>query len=71
MFLTEFWNSYLPFAYSLRNGYAYLAIGVSGANKGKIIYGREPMFEEFSVEAESFEELLDSFTLTIRLFDFI
>lgn len=77
-FLTEFWNSYLPFAYSLRNGYAYLAIGIFGANKGKIIYGREPMFEEFSVEAESFEELLDSFALTltsqkesIRLFDFI
>nr|WP_314593989.1 hypothetical protein [uncultured Porphyromonas sp.] len=77
-FLTEFWNSYLPFAYSLRNGYAYLAIGMFGANKGKIIYGREPMFEEFSVEAESFEELLDSFTLTltsqkesIRLLDFI
>ena len=77
-FLTEFWNSYLPFAYSLRNGYAYLAIGMFGANKGKIIYGREPMFEEFSVEAESFEELLDSFALTltsqkesIRLLDFI
>ena len=77
-FLIEFWNSYLPFAYSLRNGYAYLAIGIFGANKGKIIYGREPMFEEFSVEAESFEELLDSFALTltsqkesIRLLDFI
>ena len=78
VFLTEFWNSYLPFAYSLRNGYAYLAIGIFGANKGKIIYGCEPMFEEFSVEAESFEELLDSFALTltsqkesIRLLDFI
>ena len=77
-FLAEFWNSYLPFAYSLRNGYAYLAIGLFGANEGKIIYGREPMFEEFSVEAESFEELLDSFILTltsqkesIRLLDFI
>ena len=77
-FLSEFWNSYLPFAYSIRNGYSYLAIGVSGINKGKIIYGREPMFEEFSIEADSFEELLDSFVLTltakkesIRLLEFI
>lgn len=77
-FLSEFWNSYLPFAYSIRNGYSYLAIGVSGTNEGKIIYGREPVFEEFSVVADSFEELLDSFVLTltaknesIRLFEFI
>ena len=77
-FLSEFWNSYLPFAYSIRNGYSYLAIGVSGINKGKIIYGREPMFEEFSIEADSFEELLDSFVLTltakkesIRLLEFV
>lgn len=77
-FLEKFWNSYLPFAYSVRNGYAYLAIGVAGVNEGKIIYGQEPMFEEFSVEADSFEEFLDSFLLTltsrkesIRLLDFI
>ena len=77
-FLSEFWNSYLPFAYSIRNGYSYLAIGVSGINEGKIIYGREPMFEEYSIEADSFEELLDSFVLTltsqkesIRLLEFI
>lgn len=76
--LSEFWNSYLPFAYSIRNGYSYLAIGVSGINEGKIIYGREPMFEEYSIEADSFEELLDSFVLTltakkesIRLLEFI
>lgn len=77
-FLTKFWNSYLPFAYSLKNGYSYLAIGVSGENKGKIIYGQEPVFEDFSIEADSFEELLDSFTLTltsnkesIKLLEFI
>ena len=77
-FLSEFWNSYLPFAYSIRNGYSYLAIGISGINEGKIIYGREPMFEEFNIEADSFEELLDSFVLTltakkesIRLLEFI
>lgn len=77
-FLGEFWNSYLPFAYSIRNGYSYLAIGVSGVNEGKIIYGREPMFEEYSVEADSFEELLDAFVLTLtgkkessRLLEFI
>ncbi len=63
---------------SIRNGYSYLAIGVSGTNEGKIIYGREPVFEEFSVVADSFEELLDSFVLTltsknesIRLLEFI
>lgn len=35
-FLGEFWNSYLPFAYSIRNGYSYLAIGVSGVNEERL-----------------------------------
>lgn len=77
LLLKKFWNTYLPFAYSVRNGYSYLAIGLSGTNKGKIIYGREPIFEDFSIEADSFDELLDSLILKTsqkesdRLLDFI
>lgn len=63
--ITKFWDSHLPFAYSVRNGYSYLAIGVSGVNEGKIIYGREPIFEDFSIEANSFEEFLSSFLLVL------
>ena len=78
IFIEKFWDSYLPFAYSVRNGYSYLAIGVSGVNEGRVIYGREPIFEDFSIESNSFEDFLSSFLLVLtgqksssRLLDFI
>ncbi len=53
-----FWDVHLPFLLSVEDGYAYHAIATSGDNLGKVVFGREPEFEEADVVAESFEEFL-------------
>ncbi len=56
--IITFWNTHLPIALSVRNGYAYFAIDV-GKDYGSIVYGYEPEFEEPEKVASSFYEFLD------------
>lgn len=56
--IIKFWNTHLPIALSVRDGYAYFAIDV-GNEYGSIVYGDEPEFEEPEKVASSFLEFLD------------
>lgn len=51
-----FWKSHLPFLMSVKNGYTYVAVGISELNKGKIFLGTEPEYEEVTLIADTFEE---------------
>lgn len=54
--IVDFWDKHLPFLFSVKNGYAYIALVVKGDNKDKIVYGREPEYEDIRVVANSFGE---------------
>ncbi|AYN04391.1 SMI1/KNR4 family protein [Flavobacterium sp. 140616W15] len=70
--IVKFWKKYLPFLISVKNGYSYLGIGIKGANIGKIVYGREPEYEEIEVIANSFEEFMELHSSeTAQIKDFI
>ena len=55
--IVEFWNHHLPFTYSVRGGYAHLALRVTGDSYGSLVEGYDidltnasdlnPTFEEF------------------------
>ena len=49
--IMAFWNKHLPFMLSVKNSYAYFAIILDGPDKGKIVMGSEPMYEQVSVVA--------------------
>ena len=56
--ITEFWDRHLPIFFSVKSGYAYLAIERSSL---RIVGGREPEYEEVTDLAASLEELLAMF----------
>lgn len=64
--IIEFWNNNLPFIISTKNGYSYLAIILDGENKGKIIYGTEPIYEDADIICNSFTEFLNKFLISIK-----
>ena len=43
--ITGFWDRHLPVAYAVHSDLAYLALAVSGKNKGAVFYGYGPEFE--------------------------
>ena len=55
--INEWWLCHLPISISLRDGYSYLAIDLIG-NVGSVVVGYEPIFEDATTIADSFEELL-------------
>lgn len=57
----EFWHLHFPFMLSVKNGYAYFAIILEGADKGKIVIGNEPMYEETTVVAADLPQFFDLF----------
>ena len=59
--IKAFWNAHLPFMLSVKNGYAYCAVVLDGADKGKIVIGNEPMYEETTVVAAVLNEFFDVF----------
>lgn len=61
-----FWAIHLPFMVSVKSGYAYLAIVLEGHNKGCIVSGREPEYEEATVVASSLEYFFDKFVAVIK-----
>jgi hypothetical protein len=54
--VVRFWDSHFPIALSVKSGYAYFAIRKMDLS---IVCGEEPEFEESSVVASSFLELLE------------
>ena len=54
--IEEFWYDHLPIMISVGGGYKYWALRFTD---GKVVSGFEPMFEETSVAANSFEDFLD------------
>ncbi len=59
--IKAFWNAHLPFMLSVKNGYAYFAIVLDGPDKGKIVIGNEPMYEETTVIAADLAAFFDLF----------
>lgn len=56
--VTQFWDAHLPIILSVKNNYAYFAIGVSEENFGKIFYGEEPEYEEVDLISNNFEDFI-------------
>lgn len=60
-FITDiraFWDSHFPFMFSVHSGYAYRAVCTVGEAFGQVVEGYEPLFEEASPVADSFESFL-------------
>lgn len=58
--IKEFWNKHLPIILSVKDAYAFFAIGVGEENFGKVYFGIEPEFEEVELIANSFDELINA-----------
>lgn len=56
--IRDWWSNKLPFIMSVKSGYSYYAIDF-GNNKGAIVMGQEPEFEEASVVARNFDDFLE------------
>jgi len=61
-----FWGAHLPFLMSVKNGYAYVAIGIGDHNSGKVFYGSEPEYEQTLLIAETFSEFKESYINAIN-----
>ena len=48
----------MPFIMSVKSGYSFYAIDL-GDNKGAILMGQEPEFEEANVVARDFDDFLE------------
>ena len=56
--IKDWWRKKLPFIMSVSGGYSYYAIDLE-ENKGTIIFGREPEFEDAIVVAKNFDEFIE------------
>ena len=55
-----FWDTHVPIALSVKDGYRYFSIDLSSENYGKIYCGVEPEFEESAeLVCDSFNQLLE------------
>lgn len=59
--IAAFWSSHLPFLFSVKDGYQYVAVGIAAHNKGKFFYGREPEYEDVVCIAQSFSEFKEKY----------
>jgi hypothetical protein len=53
--IKDYWKKHLPIIYNIKEEYKYYAIETE---TGKVVYGKEPEYEESEVIANNFEELL-------------
>lgn len=54
--IREFCKVNLPFMMAVKNGYAYAAIVLDGPNKGAVIVGNEPEYEDSTIVAKSLND---------------
>lgn len=59
--VSAFWSGYLPFLFSVRGERCFAGILTQGADAGKIVFGAEPIYEDVSIIAQSFEEFIALF----------
>ena len=57
--IEDFWLNHLPILISVKDGYSYLAIELLINGNHRIVWGREPEYEEISHFCDSFSDLLD------------
>ena len=57
--IIQFWDQHLPIFFSVKDGYTYFAIKLSG-HIGQVVVGNEPEFEETTKVSDSFAEFLDA-----------
>lgn len=55
--ITTWWNNYMPIVMSVDGGYSFYAIDVTN-DKGAIVRGYEPEFEEVEKVSNTLEEFL-------------
>ena len=53
-----FWDLHFPFMLSVADGYSYFAIRVAPSEFGRVVFGREPEFEEVNIVADSFDRFI-------------
>jgi hypothetical protein len=56
--IIAWWDRYLPIVMSVEDGYSFYAIDITG-DKGAVVRGYEPEFEEVETVATSFEQFLE------------
>lgn len=56
--ITTWWDNYLPIVMSVDDGYSFYAIDLTN-DKGAIVCGNEPEFEEVDKVANTLEEFLE------------
>ncbi|MGH4124396.1 MAG: SMI1/KNR4 family protein [Clostridium sp.] len=56
--IQKWWDRYFPILMSVDNGYSFYAIDME-SEKGLIVYGSEPEFEEVDIVADNFMEFLE------------
>jgi hypothetical protein len=64
--VSNFWSNHLPFMMSVKNGYAYLAIVLNGEDKGSIVSGSEPEYEETVKISSSLDDFFDKYILVLK-----
>jgi hypothetical protein len=56
--VSAFWDDHIPIYMSVRDGYSFAALGLRGPNKGRIVEGCDPDFEEVSFVADGLVEFV-------------
>ena len=56
--ILDWWKGKLPFVMSVKDGYSYYAIDLED-NRGAIIFGQEPEFEDAVVVAKDFDDFIE------------
>lgn len=64
--IKSFWENHLPLLLSVKESYAFIGIIISQQNKGKIVFGREPEYEDIEVIADSLEDFFKIHTDYIK-----
>ncbi len=64
--IEKFWNSNLPFLMAVKNGYGYAAVVLDGENKGSVVLGNEPEFEDTVTIANSINEFFDIYISVLK-----
>lgn len=58
--IVAFWTAHLPLLLSVRGAYQFFAIRLAGPDRGCVVHGCEPEFEEVSIVARSLDAFLDA-----------
>ena len=60
--IQDFWNKHFIILISVKNCYEYLALSLQENEKGAVVHGNEPEYEEIRKVCNSFDELMELMT---------